>query len=180
MAIFNSNAHRNEFKHVSRHGLTIMLTAEISCRFFLRSQLNGDCAVMLQLVQAGAFMPTMLSSVSERRSPAGGGQFFAVFWVMNVDAPPIVTSLSFKGAVIFDGDARLGELCAPETDGLSDAAALPTNCGRKPWAVVELTVLGRTSLLVRPRFNILCQSLELRRDGDDQYGSRQYDRPRLT
>lgn len=176
--MFNSNAHRDGFKHVSRHGLTIMLTAEISCRFFLRSQLNGGRAVMPQLAQAGAFMPTILSSVSERRSPAGGGQFFPIFWVMNVDAPPIVTSPSFKGAVVFDGDARLGE--APETDGLSDAAALPTNCGRKPWAVVELTVLGRTSLLVRPRLSILCQSLELRRDGDDQYGTRQYARPRLT
>lgn len=110
-------------------------------------------------------MPTMLSSVSERRSAAGGGPFLVVFWVMNVDVPPMVASLSCKGAVALDGDARarFGEFCDPEPDGPSDAAALPANCGRKPWAVVELTVLGRTSLLVRPRLSMLCQSLELKK-----------------
>lgn len=108
-------------------------------------------------------MPTIFSRVSERRSPAAGGHVLAVFWVMNVDAPPAMTSLSFICTSVFDGEARLGESGAPEMDGLSDATALPANCGRTPWAVVELTVLGKTSLLVRPLLSMLCQSFELKR-----------------
>lgn len=121
-----------KYNDASRHDLTIILTAE-SCRFFLpRDQTAGDNALVVQLAHAGAFMPTILSSVSERRSPAAGGQFLVDFWVMNVDAPPLMISLSFKGAVAFDGETRLGELAVPEMEGTSDAAALPTNCGRNP------------------------------------------------
>lgn len=57
----------------------------------------------------------------------------------------------------------------PEIEGLNDAAVLLTNCGRKPWAVVELTVLGRTSLLVRPLLSMFCQSLELQVERTNQY-----------
>lgn len=121
-----------EYNDASRHGLTIILTAETRWFFFLRDQIHGDSAMVLQLAQAGAFMPTMLSRVSEIRSPAAGGQFFVDFWVMNVDAPPIMISSSFKGTVGFDGETRLGELSVPEMEGPSDAAALPTNCGRNP------------------------------------------------
>lgn len=76
---------------------------------------------MDQLAQAGALIPTMLRSVSERRSLATGGQFSTVFCIMKVEVPLQVSSASLEGVL------WLGEVMLPVSEGLNEAAAWPVN-----------------------------------------------------
>lgn len=74
-----------------------------------------------QLAQADVLRPTMLSRVSESRSPVAataGGQLSTVFCGMKVEVPLMAMSLPLTG------DSR-GELALPASVGLSDAAACP-------------------------------------------------------
>lgn len=72
-----------------------------------------------QLAQVGALIPTMLRSASERHSLLAGGQFSAVFCVINVEVPLQVISASLEGAL------RLGEMILPVSVGFNEAAACP-------------------------------------------------------
>lgn len=77
--------------------------------------------VAIQLAQVGALIPTMLRSVSEKRSLVAGGQFSAVFCVIKVEVPLQVISVSLEG------ELRLGEVTLPVSEGLNEAAACPLN-----------------------------------------------------